>query len=248
MLVVFMCLVSLQDIYTSFCNLDSKGMCYSFEVSLSGPALELHNCMAKLLSHPLQRPSQSQASYSLLEDDEPQEVEATVWQQPPPAPAPPAPPRRAPWAPALLPSSCHKTSITSGVSSDIHCRMSVQFFCFLWVFFFLFCLFVLLFQVRCQFSFIFFPSEDLALVSCCNVSLPDTSVVACVILFNTFIFYVAVFKSLFITLVVIILITVQNECRSGKDRFTTVFKAHSFRMSGVNQGNHALWHKVLTGF
>lgn len=78
MLVVFMCLVSLQDIYTSFCNLDSKGMCYSFEVSLSGPALELHNCMAKLLSHPLQRPSQSQASYSLLEDDEPQEVEATV--------------------------------------------------------------------------------------------------------------------------------------------------------------------------
>ncbi|XP_062412842.1 BRISC and BRCA1-A complex member 1 [Sardina pilchardus] len=69
---------SWRDIYSSFCNLDSKGMCYSFEVSLSGPALELHNCMAKLLSHPLQRPSQSQASYSLLEDDEPAEVEATV--------------------------------------------------------------------------------------------------------------------------------------------------------------------------
>ncbi|XP_076134517.1 BRISC and BRCA1-A complex member 1 isoform X2 [Alosa pseudoharengus] len=69
---------AVSDIYSSFCNLDSKGMCYSFEVSLSGPALELHNCMAKLLSHPLQRPSQSQASYSLLEDDEPAEVEATV--------------------------------------------------------------------------------------------------------------------------------------------------------------------------
>ncbi|XP_041912341.1 BRISC and BRCA1-A complex member 1 [Alosa sapidissima] len=69
---------SWRDIYSSFCDLDSKGMCYSFEVSLSGPALELHNCMAKLLSHPLQRPSQSQASYSLLEDDEPAEVEATV--------------------------------------------------------------------------------------------------------------------------------------------------------------------------
>ncbi|XP_063056580.1 BRISC and BRCA1-A complex member 1 [Engraulis encrasicolus] len=69
---------SWRDIYASFCNLDSKGMCYSFEVSLCGPALELHNCMAKLLSHPLQRPAQSQASYSLLEDDEAPEVEATV--------------------------------------------------------------------------------------------------------------------------------------------------------------------------
>ena len=70
--------VPLQDIYTSFCNLDSKGMCYRFEVSLSGPAIELHNCMAKLLSHPLQRPFQSHASYSLLEGDDPQDIEATV--------------------------------------------------------------------------------------------------------------------------------------------------------------------------
>lgn len=69
---------SWRDIYTSFCNLDSKGMCYSFEVSLSGPAIELHNCMAKLLSHPLQRPFQSHASYSLLEGDDPQDIEATV--------------------------------------------------------------------------------------------------------------------------------------------------------------------------
>ncbi|XP_071769539.1 BRISC and BRCA1-A complex member 1 [Centroberyx gerrardi] len=69
---------SWRDNYTSFCNLDTKGMCYRFEVSLSGPAIELHNCMAKLLSHPLQRPFQSHASYSLLEGDEPQDVEATV--------------------------------------------------------------------------------------------------------------------------------------------------------------------------
>lgn len=69
---------SWRDIYTSFCNLDSKGMCYRFEVSLSGPAIELHNCMAKLLSHPLQRPFQSHASYSLLDGDEPQDIEATV--------------------------------------------------------------------------------------------------------------------------------------------------------------------------
>lgn len=69
---------SWRDNYTSFCSLDSKGMCYRFEVSLSGPAIELHNCMAKLLAHPLQRPFQSHASYSLLEGDEPQDVEATV--------------------------------------------------------------------------------------------------------------------------------------------------------------------------
>ncbi|XP_028818489.1 BRISC and BRCA1-A complex member 1 [Denticeps clupeoides] len=69
---------SWKDIYSTFCSLDSKGMGYRFEVSLSGPALELHNCMAKLLSHPLQRPFQSHASYSLLEGDDAQEIEATV--------------------------------------------------------------------------------------------------------------------------------------------------------------------------
>lgn len=67
-----------RDNYTSFCNLDSKGMCYRFEVSLSGYAIELHNCMAKLLAHPLQRPFQSHASYSLLEGEDPQDIEATV--------------------------------------------------------------------------------------------------------------------------------------------------------------------------
>ncbi|XP_068445825.1 BRISC and BRCA1-A complex member 1 [Clinocottus analis] len=69
---------SWRDNYTSFCKLDSKGMCYRFEVSLSGPAIELHNCMAKLLAHPLQRPFQSHASYSLLEGEDLQDIEATV--------------------------------------------------------------------------------------------------------------------------------------------------------------------------
>ncbi|XP_078114756.1 BRISC and BRCA1-A complex member 1 [Sander vitreus] len=69
---------SWRDNYASFCNLDSKGMCYRFEVSLSGPAIELHNCMAKLLAHPLQRPFQSHASYSLLEGEDPQDIEAMV--------------------------------------------------------------------------------------------------------------------------------------------------------------------------
>ncbi|XP_016143638.1 BRISC and BRCA1-A complex member 1-like [Sinocyclocheilus grahami] len=69
---------SWKDVYASFSELDSKGMCYCFEVSLCGPALELHNCMAKLLCHPLQRPFQSHASYSLLEEDDAPENEATV--------------------------------------------------------------------------------------------------------------------------------------------------------------------------
>ncbi|KAF7202615.1 transcript variant X1 [Nothobranchius furzeri] len=69
---------SWRDNYSSFCNLDSKGMCYHYEVSLSGLAIELHNCMAKLLAHPLQRPFQSHASYSLLEGDDPQDSEAMV--------------------------------------------------------------------------------------------------------------------------------------------------------------------------
>ncbi|TRZ01427.1 hypothetical protein DNTS_015163 [Danionella cerebrum] len=69
---------AVKDVYANFCELDSKGMCYRFEVSLCGPAIELHNCMAKLLCHPLQRPFQSHASYSLLEDDEPLDNEATV--------------------------------------------------------------------------------------------------------------------------------------------------------------------------
>ncbi|XP_027884689.1 BRISC and BRCA1-A complex member 1 [Xiphophorus couchianus] len=69
---------SWRETYSSFCTLDSKGMCYRFEVSLSGPAIELHNCMAKLLAHPLQRPFQSHASYSLLEGDDTPDTEATV--------------------------------------------------------------------------------------------------------------------------------------------------------------------------
>ncbi|KTF78787.1 hypothetical protein cypCar_00030626 [Cyprinus carpio] len=69
---------SWKDVYASFSELDSKGMCYRFEVSLCGPAIELHNCMAKLLCHPLQRPFQSHASYSLLEDEDAPENEATT--------------------------------------------------------------------------------------------------------------------------------------------------------------------------
>lgn len=69
---------SWRDNYLSFCNVDSKGVCYRYEVSLCAPAIELHNCMAKLLAHPLQRPFQSHAAYSLLEGDETQDAEATV--------------------------------------------------------------------------------------------------------------------------------------------------------------------------
>ncbi|XP_066205491.1 BRISC and BRCA1-A complex member 1 isoform X1 [Saccopteryx leptura] len=68
-----------QDMFAFMGSLDTKGTSYKYEVALAGPALELHNCMAKLLAHPLQRPCQSHASYSLLEEeDEATEVEATV--------------------------------------------------------------------------------------------------------------------------------------------------------------------------
>ncbi|NXX44541.1 BABA1 protein, partial [Tricholaema leucomelas] len=70
--------LSWKDMYSFFSSLDTKGTNYKYEVSLTGPAVELHNCMAKLLAHPLQRPFQSHAAYGLLEEDEPPEIEATV--------------------------------------------------------------------------------------------------------------------------------------------------------------------------
>uniref|UniRef100_K7G718 BRISC and BRCA1 A complex member 1 n=1 Tax=Pelodiscus sinensis TaxID=13735 RepID=K7G718_PELSI len=69
---------SWKEMYTFFSNLDTKGTNYKYEVSVTGPAVELHNCMAKLLAHPLQRPFQTHAAYSLLEEEEPAEIEATV--------------------------------------------------------------------------------------------------------------------------------------------------------------------------
>ncbi|KAH0503925.1 BRISC and BRCA1-A complex member 1 [Microtus ochrogaster] len=66
------------DVFSFMGSLDTKGTSYKYEVALAGPALELHNCMAKLLAHPLQRPCQTHASYSLLEDEEAGEGEATV--------------------------------------------------------------------------------------------------------------------------------------------------------------------------
>ncbi|NWX92205.1 BABA1 protein, partial [Nothoprocta pentlandii] len=69
---------SWKEMYAFFSSLDTKGTNYKYEVSLTGPAVELHNCMAKLLAHPLQRPFQSHAAYSLLEEDPVAESEATV--------------------------------------------------------------------------------------------------------------------------------------------------------------------------
>ncbi|KAM3938049.1 BRISC and BRCA1-A complex member 1 isoform 1-T2 [Leptodactylus fuscus] len=71
--------VSWKDVFGFFSNLDTKGTSYKYEVTMTGPALELHNCMARLLAHPLQRPFQSHASYSLLEEEEEStESEVTV--------------------------------------------------------------------------------------------------------------------------------------------------------------------------
>ncbi|XP_059847381.1 BRISC and BRCA1-A complex member 1-like [Hypanus sabinus] len=67
-----------KEAHSFFNNLDTKGTSYKYDVSLTGQAVELHNCMAKLLAHPLQRPVQVHAVYSLLEDEDSVEVEATV--------------------------------------------------------------------------------------------------------------------------------------------------------------------------
>ncbi|KAH0625944.1 hypothetical protein JD844_034333 [Phrynosoma platyrhinos] len=69
---------SWKETFAFFSNLDTKGTNYKYEVSLTGPAVELHNCMAKLLAHPLQRPFQTHASYSMLEEEEAPEIEAVV--------------------------------------------------------------------------------------------------------------------------------------------------------------------------
>ncbi|NWS07466.1 BABA1 protein, partial [Motacilla alba] len=63
---------SWKDMFGFFGSLDTKGTNYKYEVALAGPALELHNCMAKLLAHPLQRPCQSHACYGLLDGDSPE--------------------------------------------------------------------------------------------------------------------------------------------------------------------------------
>uniref|UniRef100_A0A8C5IQN3 BABA1 protein n=1 Tax=Junco hyemalis TaxID=40217 RepID=A0A8C5IQN3_JUNHY len=65
-----------QDMFGFFGSLDTKGTNYKYEVALAGPALELHNCMAKLLAHPLQRPCQSHAHYGLLDGGDSPEGEA----------------------------------------------------------------------------------------------------------------------------------------------------------------------------
>ncbi|XP_074384678.1 BRISC and BRCA1-A complex member 1 isoform X3 [Zonotrichia albicollis] len=67
---------SWKDMFGFFGSLDTKGTNYKYEVALAGPALELHNCMAKLLAHPLQRPCQSHAHYGLLDGGDSPEGEA----------------------------------------------------------------------------------------------------------------------------------------------------------------------------
>ncbi|XP_064477243.1 BRISC and BRCA1-A complex member 1-like isoform X2 [Ornithodoros turicata] len=52
-----------QEIFDSFIDLDEQLASYVFEVSRN--ATKLHNCMAKLLSHPLQRPHQHLAHYKV---------------------------------------------------------------------------------------------------------------------------------------------------------------------------------------
>lgn len=52
-----------QEVFESFCDVDENLSSYLFEVTRN--TTKLHNCMAKLLSHPLQRPIQKDAVYKL---------------------------------------------------------------------------------------------------------------------------------------------------------------------------------------
>lgn len=58
-----------QEIFNAFVALDDHLQSYMFEVSRN--ATKLHNCMAKLLAHPLQRPEQHIAHYKLKADESP---------------------------------------------------------------------------------------------------------------------------------------------------------------------------------
>ncbi|XP_037556017.1 BRISC and BRCA1-A complex member 1-like [Dermacentor silvarum] len=58
-----------QEIFNAFVALDDQLQSYMFEVSRN--ATKLHNCMAKLLAHPLQRPQQHIAHYKLKADESP---------------------------------------------------------------------------------------------------------------------------------------------------------------------------------
>lgn len=52
-----------QEIYEFLCDLDEKYTSYIFEVTRN--TTKLHNCMAKLLAHPLQRPFQKDVYYKI---------------------------------------------------------------------------------------------------------------------------------------------------------------------------------------
>ncbi|KAF5282093.1 hypothetical protein FQR65_LT14411 [Abscondita terminalis] len=54
-----------EQIYKKLQTIDMKGSSYTFSVSRN--ASDLHCAMAKILSHPLQRPHQSVANYNLIE-------------------------------------------------------------------------------------------------------------------------------------------------------------------------------------
>ncbi|KAH8034886.1 hypothetical protein HPB51_003173 [Rhipicephalus microplus] len=62
-------LLLMEEIFNAFVALDDHLQSYMFEVSRN--ATKLHNCMAKLLAHPLQRPQQHIAHYKLKADESP---------------------------------------------------------------------------------------------------------------------------------------------------------------------------------
>lgn len=65
-----------EEVYAEIATLDTTNLSYILEVGRS--AANIHNNMAKLLAHPLQRPQQNDASYTLFSTQTAQEAHTNV--------------------------------------------------------------------------------------------------------------------------------------------------------------------------
>lgn len=65
-----------EEVYAEIATLDTTNLSYILEVGRS--AASIHNNMAKLLAHPLQRPQQNDASYTLFTTQAAQEAHTNV--------------------------------------------------------------------------------------------------------------------------------------------------------------------------
>ena len=70
--------IILQEIYEALCKLDETEDCFVLEAS-TAVAARLHECTAKLLAHPLQRPKQQDIEYSIAKRESSDEETRPEW-------------------------------------------------------------------------------------------------------------------------------------------------------------------------